>query len=167
MSTPTSSPTNYNWANYVAECAANGQPGNVYAAPYGYYPGNQNFDNPQDACNQGCVDIDLDINPPLNTLGNVESPVATCYATAPAPIPSTVYTGSGYWQGGGTAPTAIPNAYGGYSADTSQQRALFNAGLAGGNASSGLTHMQIALIILLVLLVCGAGGFLVFQHAKK
>lgn len=33
--------------------------------------------------------------------------------------------------------------------------------------SKGLTHMQIALIIMLFLLIAGTGGFLLMRHMKK
>jgi hypothetical protein len=153
MSMPTS-------GSYVAQCASGGAPGPVYYDPYGF---NQDADasTPQAACDNCLPENEI------NGEGSYYMPAITgsnsvCNATAPIPIPTITY-GSAT---AGPAPTVQWDVYGNPIVNNSGNMNLF-AGLGGGNAHSGLTHMQIALIILVVLLVCGTGGFLLFKHMKK
>ena len=167
--TPMPTPTSYSYGSYVAQCASGGVPGPVYADPQGNYQ-DYDYDTVESACNAGCLQGQL--LAPQNTNENVnngyEMPIATCNATGQPTLSPTTYMGVGATQGGG--PVQTVSQYG-YGVNTSGAGSIYSgmnyAGLAGGNASSGLTHMQIALILLLVLLVCGTGGFLLFRHMKK
>ena len=165
MSTPIPS---YTFGSYVAQCASGGNPGPVYNDQYGL---NQNNDDitPQAACNNCLPATEINYqNSDGSYIPVVTGPNSLCTAQGAIPVPTITNTSAGYWQGGGNLQNVPLDIYGNPIVTQNQNLFDYNfAGFGGGNASSGLTHTQIALIILLVLLVCGTGGFLLFRHLKK
>jgi hypothetical protein len=178
FSSPTFSPYDSSGYGYAAQCA-----GSVYQDPAGGYS------SQEEACDNCQVD-------PITDMVN-QNEVGFCSNTAPFPINTTVYTGAGWNTGGGPTLPVQTNAYGQYvqtnendylwggtssptgsptgsptsttSSPSVNYQTLWalNAGLGGGKASGGLSHTQIILIILLVLVIAGTGAFFLFRHLKK
>ena len=161
MPTPTPTPTPYQFGSYVAQCASGGVAGNVYSDPNGIYQ-DYDSDTPNSSCNNCVPQNQGQIQTGYG--GISQTPSATCNNTAPIPWPTTNYTGQGWNQGGGPVQT-VQNYR--YSANNNQNMSDWNFAGLSGNTSHGLNHTQIVLIILLVLLVCGTGAFLLFRNLKK
>ena len=179
-SSPTFSPYDSSGYGYAAQCA-----GSVYQDPAGGYSSQEEAcDNCQvdpitDMVNQNEVGFCSNTAPfPINT--TVYTGAGWNTGGGPTvPVQTNAYgqyvqtNENDYLWGGTFSPTGTPSLTGSPTSTTSSPSVNYqtlwalNAGLGGGKAPGGLSHTQIALIILLVLVIAGTGAFFLFRHLKK